>query len=699
MTQAETKAQATRDTPSRFFNRELSQLAFQRRVLSLAHDPEIPLLERAKFLAISSQILDEFFQVRVAGLKQQLDAGLGAVSPDAKRPKDQLRRIREEVLDLVAHQAQLFRKELLPQLAGEGIQLVEYDSLAAEEVSELGRIFEQRIFPVLTPLSVDPAHPFPYISNLSFNLAVVLFDPTSGEHRFARLKVPPVLPRFLSLDDGKRFVPIEQLIAAHLPQLFPGMDLVSCYPFRVTRDAELAVEEEEAEDLLLAIESSLHRRRRMNDVVRLEIDHTMSEQVKRLLVRELDIEADDVYVSDAPLDLGGLWTLHGVDRPDLKDLPWQRVTPPGLLDEEDGVRDVFEALDEGDVLVHHPYEAFGASVGNFLSQASRDPNVLAIKNTVYRTSGEQNQIVRALIRAAQAGKEVVALIELKARFDEEANIEWARALEQAGVHVVFGLVGLKTHAKATLVVRQEADGIRRYCHVGTGNYHPDTAKIYEDVGLLTANADVAADLTRLFNYLTGFARPQEYAKIVVAPADMRSSVLEMISEEARHVDGRVVMKLNNLSDPRLIDALYDASSAGVQVDLVVRGICCLRPGVPGLSENIRVRSILGRFLEHSRLFCFGSETRGVRYLLGSADMMTRNLDRRVEILSPIEGSAQRERIAEILSIDLADDVQRWELQADGGWTRHPSDGGDSSQERLHLRALERGHENRSEKSR
>ncbi len=672
--------------PSRFLNRELSQLEFQRRVLSMAEDPELPLLERLKFVAISSQILDEFFQIRVAGLKQQLDAGVGAVTPEGLTPASQLRKIRREVLSQNARRMDLLRKRLFPELAERGLHLVGWDSLSREDRDQFDRLFYEQIFPVLTPLSVDPAHPFPYISNLSFNLAVALIDPSSGETRFARLKVPSMLPRFYFLPDGKRVLPIEQLMASHLEALFPSMEIISVFSFRVTRDAELSVEEDEAEDLLHAIQSSIARRRRMNDVVRLEIDIAMSDQVRELLVRELDIDPDDVYVNDGLLALGGLMDLYSLDRSDLKYVPWK---PDESLRSRES-ESLFDRLRETDILVHHPYESFESSVESFLSEASRDPKVLAIKNTVYRTtSGPKNPIVRALTRAAQAGKEVVALIELKARFDEEANIEWARELERAGVHVVYGLVGLKTHAKASLIVRQEGDRIRRYCHVGTGNYNAQTASIYEDVGLLSSNPALADDLSQLFNYLTGFARPSAYSLAQVAPTGLREFILEQIREETRHPDGHVIMKINGISDPEMIDALYAASNAGVEIDLIVRSVCCLRPAVPGLSERIRVRSVLGRYLEHSRIFRFGSDARGPRYLIGSADMMTRNLSRRVELLVPVEQPELRDRLQEILDANLSPDAKRWELAADGQWTRWPETLGRSSQEILYRLARRR----------
>jgi polyphosphate kinase len=676
--------------PRRFLNRELSQLDFNHRVLALAQDASLPLLERVKFLAIFSQNLDQFFQVRVAGLQAQADAEVGALSPDGCTPREQLAAIHSRVLELVTLAHELFLKDLVPALGAVGIRFSDWSDLDDADRRQLSRRFEEQIFPVLTPLLVDPAHPFPYISNLSLNLAVVLRDPASGAHHFARVKVPSILPRFLVPPDGDCFVPIEQVIAAHLEALFPGTHVVAHYPFRVTRDANLSIEEG-AEDLLEAIESGLRRRHRMNAVVRLEIDATLSRHVRELLTEEL--EPDVVHSVKGPLDLGGLWAIHALDRPELKDRPWTPITPPRLAHGfgDSGGPSLFDVLREGDLLVHHPYESFDSSFGHFLAQAAADPAVLAIKLTLYRTSGAQNSIVRNLIRAAEEDKQVVVLVELKARFDEETNIDWARTLERAGIHVVYGLVGLKTHAKIALVVRQEEGGIRRYCHVGTGNYHPGTARLYEDLGLFSADPALGADLTQLFNHLTGFSRPQRYRELLVAPSGLRAGILEEIAEESAAPDGRIVCKMNSLSDPEIIDALYRASQHGVEIDLVVRGVCCLRPGVPGLSERIRVRSILGRFLEHSRICRFGSEARGMRYWLGSADLMPRNLDQRVEALVRVEDPALAARLEEILAVNLAPDALAWELGADGSWTRVPGLTGSSTQERFQDLARSRAH--------
>ncbi len=676
--------------PRRFLNRELSQLDFNRRVLALAQDASLPLLERVKFLAIFSQNLDQFFQVRVAGLQAQADAEVETLSPDGRTPREQLASIHSRVLELVTVAHELFLKELVPALGEVGIRFSDWQDLDDSDRRQLSRRFEEQIFPVLTPLLVDPAHPFPYISNLSLNLAVVLRDPGSAPHHLARVKVPSNLPRFLVPPDGDCFVPIEQVIAAHLEALFPGTHVVAHYPFRVTRDANLSIEEG-AEDLLEAIESGLRRRQRMNAVVRLEIDSTMSRHVRELLTEEL--EPDVVHSVKGPLDLGGLWKIHALERPELKDRPFTPITPSRLAQgfPEQGAPDLFEVLREGDLLVHHPYESFDSSFGRFLAQAAADPAVLAIKLTLYRTSGAQNAIVRNLIRAAEEDKQVVVLVELTARFDEETNIDWARTLERAGIHVVYGLVGLKTHAKIALVVRQEEGGIRRYCHVGTGNYHPGTARLYEDLGLFSAEPELGADLTQLFNHLTGFSRPQRYRKLLVAPSGLRAGILERIGEEMAAADGRIVFKMNSLADPEIIDALYRASQSGVEIDLVVRGVCCLRPGVPGLSERIRVRSILGRFLEHSRIYRFGSPARGMRYYLGSADLMPRNLDQRVEALVCVEDPALEARLEEILAVNLADDALAWELRADGGWARIACRQGLSTQEKLQELARERAH--------
>ena len=679
---------AAPDQP-RYLNRDLSWLEFNARVLSLAQDERIPLLERAKFLAIFSQNLDEFFQIRVAGLKDRAAAGVGATSPDDLSPEEQLGRIRHRVEELAALQDEVFLDQVAPALADNAIRLSDWESLDDDDREHLVEVFDDQIFPVLTPLAVDPGHPFPYISNLSLNLAVLVSDPHSEERRFARVKVPPVLPRFVVMPDGERFVPLEQVIAAHLDRLFPGMVIESHHPFRVLRNADLTLEEDEADDLLAALEMEL-RRRRFGKAVRLEIAPTMSDDVRDVLVQELEVGPDDVYVLRSPLDLSGLWAVHELDRPELKDEPWPPVTQPRLAPSEDGAVDLFSVLRDGDVLVHHPYDSFTTSVEAFIKQAAADPGVLAIKQTLYRTSGD-SPIIKALIRAAERGKQVAALVELKARFDEQANIAWARALEEAGVHVVYGLLGLKTHSKTALVVRQEEDGIRRYCHVGTGNYNPKTARVYEDLGLLSADPDLGSDLTNMFNFLTGYSRRMSYRKLLMAPDSLRERILELIGEQAEAGEqGRVVMKMNSLVDKPVIDALYEASAAGVAIDLIVRGICCLNPGVPGVSENIRVRSIVGRYLEHSRIYAFGDGAhRPVRYFIGSADLMPRNFDLRVEAVIPVESEELCGRLQEILDLALADDLHAWKLDPECRWSKVPTSEGVGLHESLRARALER----------
>jgi polyphosphate kinase len=660
----------------RYINRELSWIDFNERVLSLAEDERVPLLERAKFLAIFAQNLDEFFQVRVAGLKDQVAAGLTATSPDGLTPARQLAEIRQRLNVAVPRLQADFLERVAPGLAEAGIKLSSWNELDEEDEKFLVEAFEDRIFPVLTPLAVDPGHPFPYISSLSLNLAVVVRDPVLNEQRFARVKVPDILPRFVVLPDGERFIPLEQVIAAHLDRLFPGMQIEQHHAFRVTRNADLTLEEEEADDLLAAVEIEL-RRRRFGRAVRLEIDAGTSPEVRSLLERELDVDDDDVYVHVAPLDLGGLWAVHGLDRPELKDEPYTRVTPARLGLDEDERADIFGAARRGDLLLHHPYESFRTSVEEFVRQASSDPNVLAIKMTLYRTSGD-SPIIRHLIRAVERGKQVAAIIEIKARFDESANVEWAKALETAGVHVAYGLVGLKVHSKSLLVVRDEPDGLRRYCHIGTGNYNSKTARVYEDLGLITADPEIGSDLTQMFNELTGYGRNVTYRKLMVAPRGLRAGLTQLIRQEAAAGPGRgrIIMKMNSLVDTAMIDELYAASQAGVEVDLLVRGMCCLVPGVPGQSENIRVRSIVGRYLEHSRIYYFanGSGEGEPRYLIGSADLMPRNLDRRVETLVPVADPELTARLREILDVELADDVLAWQLRTEGHWDRVPPGG-------------------------
>ena len=673
----------------RYFNRELSWVQFNERVLAMAEDPELELLERAKFLAIFQSNLDEFYQVRVSGLMEQLAADVSGGNPDGMSPAEQLAAIDTHVGELSRRHAHIFRDQLVPALADEGIVFSDWDQLDADDRAHLVSIFEERIFPVLTPLAVDPAHPFPYISNLSMNLAVLVRDPAAPQVRFARVKVPPVLPRFLVMPDARRFVPLEQIIAAHLDRLFPGLEVIEHHVFRVTRNADFEVEEEEADDLLLAIETELTRRR-FGRVVRLEVEPSMSDEVRELLVRELEITNDEVIELPAPLDLSGLWALYDLDRPDLKHEPFRGTTPP-RLDHRDDDTDIFEVLRDGDVLIQHPYDAFATSVLRFVEEAAHDPSVLAIKLTLYRTSGPDSPVIRALLDAAEAGKQVVALIELKARFDEEANIGWARALEEAGVHVAYGVVGLKTHTKVALVVRSESGRVRRYAHIGTGNYNDRTARIYEDLGLLTADPDLGADLSDLFNVLTGYSQQSEYRKLLVAPTTFRQNMLDLIERESVADDGHIVAKMNSLVDAQIIDALYTASTAGTRIDLLVRGICCLRPGVPDRSENITVRSIVGRYLEHSRLLRFGSPARGYDYVIGSGDLMPRNLDRRVEALTFVEDPASQARLEEILQVNLADDILAWELSPDGHWYRVETHTGVDSHRTLQERARRRAH--------
>jgi polyphosphate kinase len=647
-----------------------------------------------KFLAIFSEGLDEFFQVRVAGLKDQVDAGLRARSPDGLRPSEALRAIGARVSELVARQSSIFVDEATPELAAAGIRLSDWSSLDDADREYLVDFFERQIFPVLTPLSVDPGHPFPYISNLSLNLIVRVGDPVTHEERVARVKVPPLLPRFVLMPDGERFVALEQIIAAHLATLFPDMVIGEHDVFRVTRNADLALEEDEADDLLLAVEMEL-RRRRFGRAVRLEVGADMPADTRDLLLRELDLGPEDLYETAAPLDLSGLWAVHELDRPELHEEAWAPMTAPRLANAGNEPSDLFAVLRERDVLVHHPYDSFSTSVETFIAQAALDPDVLAIKQTLYRTSGD-SPIVASLIAAAESGKQVAAVVELKARFDEQANILWARALEEAGVHVVYGLVGLKTHSKAALVVRREADGIRRYCHLGTGNYNSRTARQYEDLGLLSADPDLAADVGDLFNFLTGYSRNVRYRKLLVAPVGIRAAIIDLIeSEAAAGSEGRIAIKVNGLTDPAVIDALYRASAAGVPIDLVVRGICCLRPGIPGLSETIRVRSIVDRFLEHSRIYRFGgSRHRPLTLLLGSSDLMERNLDRRIEVLFPILDTELQARVLEVMDLVLDDDTNAWALEPDGTWHRVERSKGCNAQRRLQELARERARRRR-----
>jgi polyphosphate kinase len=657
----------------RFLNRELSWLDFNARVLELAEDGTLPLLERVKFLAIFASNLDEFYMVRIAGLKRRQNTGLTVRSPDGLTIREQLELITRRTQDLVQRHADVFLKDVTPRLEDAGIRIVHWDELADDEARRLREYFRDQVFPVLTPLAVDPAHPFPYISGLSLNLAVMVRDPDSGVAHFARIKVPNNVPRFVRVGAAgtaaATFLPLEDLIAAHLPQLFPGLEVVSHHLFRVTRNADVEVEEDRDEDLLQALERELARRR-FGPAVRLEVTETMDPQILEVLLSEMEMQAHDVLQVPGLLDLSALLALYDVDRPELKDDPFVPATHP-RLSEGETPKSVFATLREGDVLLHHPYHSFATSVQRFIEQAAADPNVLAIKQTLYRTSGD-SPIVNALIDAAEAGKQVVVLVEIKARFDEEANITWARSLERAGCHVVYGLVGLKTHCKTALVVRREHGVLRRYCHIGTGNYNPKTARIYEDVGILTADPRVGADLTDLFNTLTGYSRQTNYRTLMVAPHGIRVGLVEKIRREARHAaEGKpsgILIKANSLVDERIIDALYEASGAGVPVELLVRGICALRPGVPGLSETIRVRSIVGRFLEHSRVMSFVNEDEP-EFWIGSSDLMHRNLDRRVEVLLRVCDQTARAELHRILQGAMAPDVRCWELGSDGSWAR------------------------------
>jgi polyphosphate kinase len=686
--------------PYLYLNREISWLQFNDRVLALAADPAMPLLERMKFLAIFATNLDEFFMVRVSGLREQVEAGVATRGSDGWTPTETLEAISKYVAPAIEAEARCFLDQVMPALAEHGIRLADVGDLDQTDRQYLREYFQDQVFPVLTPLAVDPGHPFPYISNLSLSLAVTVRDPDSHRPLFARVKVPDLLPRFVPLADGSTFVPLEQVVATHLEQLFPGMVVVEAHPFRVTRDADIELAEDEADDLLVAVEQEL-RRRRFGAVVRLEVAASMPDHVVRLLQRELEVDDDAVVSVEGPLNLGDLWNLVGaLDRPELADTPWVGTTQPRLSGSGTDPVNLFDAIRQGDLLVHHPFDAFSTSVERFLSQAADDPDVLAIKQTLYRTDGD-SPIVNALIRAAEQGKQVAVLVELQARFDEASNINWARALEQAGCHVAYGLVGLKTHSKTALVVRREQGGVRRYCHIGTGNYNARTARLYTDLGLLTCNEELASDLTDLFNSLTGYARGNRYRRILVAPGELRERVIELIGEVARRHGprrpGRIVMQMNSLVDAACIRALYAASQAGVQVDLIVRGICRLRPGVPGVSETIRVRSIVGRFLEHPRLWMLQSG-RQRSYYIGSADLMPRNLDHRVEVVTPVDDPDLTARLQEILDVLLADNLQAWELGVDGTWQRRePADGERPIATHRVLRelALRRGVETRS----
>lgn len=679
---------------NRFFDRELSWLKFNKRVLELAQDEDLPVIERASFAAIFANNLDEFFMVRVAGLKRRIDTGIAVTAASGLSPRQQLRAISEQAHRLQDEHAHYIIDHILPDLAKEQIVLLSWDKLTAAEQERLSRYYRQQVFPVLTPLAVDPAHPFPYISGGSLNLAVLVENPASGKSHFARVKVPGNLNRLVPVDDLTEdestnvrygFITMENLIIAHLESLFPGMIIKEARSFRVTRNEDIDVEEDDAENLLNAMEKELLRRR-FGPPIRLEISDETSPFLSQLLADQLRVSADEVYRLPAPLDATVLFELGSIDRPDLKYRPFIPTTNRQIAEVESSrAQDIFAAIRERDILLHHPYDSFSTSVQAFLAQAAADPKVLAIKQTLYRTSSN-SPIIDALIDAAHAGKQVLALVEIKARFDEDANIAWARKLERAGVHVVYGIVGLKTHCKLSLVVRQEADGLRRYCHVGTGNYNPKTARIYTDLGLLTCDPVVGQDMTRLFNQLSGYAPKSSFHRLLVAPRTVRSGLIQRIrrEEDAARAgkEAWIKIKVNSIVDEKTIDALYRASQAGVKIDIVERGICALKPGVPGLSENIRVRSILGRFLEHSRIYAFANSdgpqigegpAAGPEVWIGSADLMHRNLDRRVEALVRIVAPEQIDELIKYVDLQMADSTASWHMQADGTYVRHCKD--------------------------
>ena len=663
------------DDPALYFNRELSWLDFNQRVLELAEDAEVPLLERARFCSIYASNLDEFFMVRVAGLFDQLDAGIDARGPDGLGPGEQIDAIQARVLELDGRLHACFEGELRPALEEHGIRIVSLDSASEAERREIETRFHEQVFPTLTPLVIGLGRPFPYISNLSLSLGVLLRDPESGNEIIARVKVPKeLLGRFLPVGQGgKSFVPLEEVIAANLDALFPGTEVVDYGYFRVTRDADFTVSDE-ADDLVRAVQDEI-RRRRFGEVVRLEVAAGMNPKLRAQLIEALRLEDREVYDVDGLIDLADLANVIDVPgHAELRYSPWTPVTQPRLQGEDDEPVDIFAAIRQGDIIVHHPYDSFATSVERFVEQAVADPDVLAIKHTVYRTS-DDSPLVPALIRASERGKQAVCMVELKARFDEEANIHWAKSLEEAGVHVVYGIPGLKTHVKAILVVRREGERVREYVHIGTGNYHPKTARLYTDFGLFTADPEIGADVAEMFNFLTGYGRPAEYRKVLVSPTTMRDRILAEIeatvAAQRAGEEARIAMKMNSLVDASCIRALYEASQAGVRIDLNVRGICCLRPGVPGISENIRVVSIVGRFLEHSRVYAFqrGEET---RVLIGSADLMPRNLDSRVELVTPVEDEAPRVELLDMLERCFVENANAWELDANGTWVRRPT---------------------------
>jgi polyphosphate kinase len=684
--------------PEYYLSRELTWLEFNSRVLHEAMDERTPLLERLKFMGIFSSNLDEFFMVRMAAIAQQIEAKVSQLTPDGRTPTEQLAVASARVQQLVTQQHQHFETVLRPAMIQQGIYLLDYFDLNQEQCNYLQSYFEEQIFPVLTPLAVDPGHPFPYISNLSLNLAVAIKHPDTGEELFARVKVPKVLPRFISLPTELQVVdrtnplqanrdraqiwtgiPLEQLIAHNLESLFPGMNIQDCFTFRVTRNADISVAEDEADDLLQAIEHGLRKRRKGGSTVRIEVDSVMPPQIRRMLQEELEVTEQDIYEVNGMLGLGDLMSFLALPIPELKDPPWSAIVPPALrrMKMTDDSGQFFNLIAQKDLLFHHPYQSFPDTVERFITCAANDPKVLAIKMTLYRTTGDSH-ILKSLIKAAENGKQVSVLIELKARFDEQNNINLARKLEQAGVHVVYGLVGLKTHTKVVLVVRREDEKIRRYVHIGTGNYNAKTSKLYTDVGLFSCRPELGADLTDLFNYLTGYSQQKSYRKLLVSPVNTRESFNRLIDREIEHVragkTGRIVVKMNALVDPKTIEHLYRASQSGVSIDLIVRGMCCLRPGVPNVSENIRVISIIGRFLEHSRIYYFQNGG-DAKVFIGSADWMTRNLDRRVEVITPIEDSEISSDLQEILGIMLSDNRQAWDMHSNGSYKqRRPQPG-------------------------
>ena len=679
--------------PSLYFNRELSWLDFNQRVLELAEDESVPLLERVKFCAIYASNLDEFFMVRVAGLWDQVDAGIDARGPDGLSPREQIQAIRSRSLELDRRLRDCFDGELRPELSSKGIRIASLESLSKEERREVAQRFEDQVFPALTPLVIGLGRPFPYISNLSLSLAVLLRDPETSTQVLARIKVPKeLLGRFVRVgsEDEHVLVPLEEVIADNLEMLFPGVEVIDYGFFRVTRDADFNISDE-ADDLLEAVQEEV-RRRRFGEVVRLEISGHMNPALKESLIEVLRLQENEVFDIGGILDLADLWDVVKLPGyPELRDEPWHPVTQPRLQGEDGDPVDIFAAIRHNDVLVHHPYDSFTTSVERFIAQAVKDPEVLAIKQTVYRTS-DDSPLVRALIKASERGKQVVCMLELKARFDEEANIEWAKRLEEVGVHVVYGIPGLKTHIKALLVVRREGDSVRNYVHIGTGNYHSKTARLYTDFGLFTADPEIGADVAEMFNVLTGYAKPIEYRRVLVSPDTMRTKILAEIEDTIEaHRDGqqaKISMKMNSLVDRRCIEALYEASMAGVEIELNIRGICCLRPGVPGLSENIRVVSIVSSFLEHSRVYAFrrGDES---QVLIGSADLMPRNLDSRVELVTPIDDETARDQVLDVLERCFADNTNSWLLDSSGNWSRLSPEGGEKRnvQEELRERHL------------